>query len=77
MKVICLKTNKAKAEYYIRQHQDKTAIAKLKTNQPLTAPDVTELEDILWKEIGTKKDYENEVGTKPLVNLSVKLSDWI
>lgn len=61
-----LKNYKAKAEYYIRQHQDKTAIAKLKTNQPLTAPDVTELEDILWKEIGTKKDYENEVGTKPL-----------
>ena len=61
-----LKNYKAKAEYYIRQHQDKTAIAKLKTNQPLTAPDVTELEDILWKEIGTKKDYENEVGIKPL-----------
>ena len=61
-----LKNYKAKAEYYIRQHQDKTAIAKLKTNQPLTASDVTELEDILWKEIGTKKDYENEVGTKPL-----------
>ena len=32
-----LKNYKAKAEYYIRQHQDKTAIAKLKTNQPLTA----------------------------------------
>lgn len=61
-----LKNYKAKAEYYIRQHQDKTAIAKLKTNQPLTASDITELEDILWKEIGTKKDYENEVGTKPL-----------
>lgn len=61
-----LKNYKATAEYYIRQHQDKTAIAKLKTNQPLTAADVTELEDILWKEIGTKKDYENEVGTKPL-----------
>ena len=31
-----LKNYKAKAEYYIRQHQDNVAIAKLKTNQPLT-----------------------------------------
>ena len=27
---------KAKAEYYIRQHQDTLAIAKLRTNRPFT-----------------------------------------
>lgn len=61
-----LKNYKAKAEYYIRQHQDNIAIAKLKTNQPLTGTDIANLQEILWKEVGTKHDYEKEVGTKPL-----------
>ena len=61
-----LKNYKAKAEYYIRQHQDNVAIAKLKTNQPLTETDIETLEEILWKEVGTKQDYEHEIGTKPL-----------
>ena len=61
-----LKKYKEKAEYYIRQHQDTLAIAKLKTNQPLTTTDIASLEKILWKEVGTKQDYEKEIGTKPL-----------
>ena len=64
-----LKNYKAKAEYYIRQHQDNIAIAKLKTNQPLTLTDVASLEEILWREVGTKQDYEHEFGTKPLGEL--------
>ena len=56
----------SKETYYIRQHQDNVAIAKLKTNQPLTETDVETLETILWKEVGTKQDYEHEIGTKPL-----------
>ena len=39
---------------------------KLKTNKPLTNEDVSALEEILWKEVGTKQDYEKEYGTKPL-----------
>ena len=61
-----LKNYKAKAEYYIRQHQDNIAIAKLKTNQPLTSGDIASLEEILWREVGTKQDYEHEFGSKPL-----------
>ena len=61
-----LKNYKAKAEYYIRQHQDNIAIAKLKTNQPLTAADIATLEEALWQEVGTKQDYEQEYGSKPL-----------
>ncbi len=61
-----LKNYKAKAEYYVRQHQDNIVIAKLKTNKPLTTFDVSALEEILWIEIGTKADYEAEYGTKPL-----------
>ncbi len=64
-----LKNYKAKAEFYIRQHQDNAVIAKLKSNQPLTAEDVKSLEDILWSEVGTKEDYEAEYGQKPLGEL--------
>ncbi|MBD5507727.1 MAG: restriction endonuclease subunit R, partial [Lachnospiraceae bacterium] len=61
-----LRNYKAKAEYYVRQHQDNIAIAKLRTNQPLTSTDIKSLEEILWKEVGTKQDYEHEFGDKPL-----------
>ncbi len=37
-----LKNYKAKAEFYVRQHQDHPAIAKLRSNVPLTAEDVRE-----------------------------------
>jgi type I restriction enzyme R subunit len=61
-----LKNYKAKAEYYVRQHQDNEVIAKLKSNKPLTSADIKILEDILWSEVGTKQDYEAEYGEKPL-----------
>ena len=61
-----LKNYKAKAEFYVRQHQDNEVIAKLKGNIPLTSADVKVLEDILWSELGTKQDYEAEYGQKPL-----------
>ena len=57
---------KAKAEYYVRQHQENEAIAKLKSNIPLIEDDVAELERILWSEVGTKQDYEREIGSVPL-----------
>ena len=61
-----LKNYKAKAEFYVRQHQDNSAIAKLKSNVPLTKEDVAELEKILWSEVGTKEQYAAEYGEKPL-----------
>ena len=57
---------KAKAEYYIRGHQNTVAIAKLRTNKPLTGTDLKKLEEILWSEVGTKEDYQKEYGEKPL-----------
>ena len=57
---------KAKAEYYVRQHQNESVIAKLKSNEPLTEDDIKQLESILWSEVGTKADYEAEYGNKPL-----------
>ena len=61
-----LKNYKAKAEFYIRQHQEETAIAKLKSNIPLNGDDIKSLERILWSEVGSKKEYEAECGEKPL-----------
>ena len=61
-----LKNYKAKAEYYVRQHQDNEAIAKLKSNVPLTSADIRDLEDILWNKVGTRQEYQAEYGEKPL-----------
>ncbi|MCD8086123.1 MAG: DEAD/DEAH box helicase family protein [Clostridiales bacterium] len=61
-----LKNYKAKAEFYVRQHQDEAVIAKLKGNVPLNHGDVDALEHILWSEVGSKADYEAELGAKPL-----------
>lgn len=61
-----LKNYKAKAEFYIRQHQDNAVVTKLKNNVPLCAEDVSALEAILWNEIGTQEDYKSEYGDKPL-----------
>ena len=61
-----LKNYKAKAEFYLRQHLDEAVIAKLRGNVPLTPEDVADLERILWREVGTRQDYEAECGAKPL-----------
>ena len=60
---------RAKVEYYIREHQGSGAIAKLKSNKPLSPDDINELEEVLYKNLGTKEDYEKEYGTVPLGEL--------
>ncbi len=61
-----LKNYKEKAEFYIREHQDEVAIAKLKSNIPLNTEDIASLEKILWNEVGSRDDYQAEYGEKPL-----------
>jgi len=61
-----LKNYKAKVEFYIRQHQNEDAIAKLKSNVPLSKDDIASLEKILWSDLGSRKEYEAEYGEKPL-----------
>ena len=41
----------------------------MKTNKPLTKDDVAELEKILWSELGSKEDYQEEFGDTPLGEL--------
>ena len=64
-----LKNYKAKAEYYIREHQDNEVIKKLKSNIPLSHSDIEVLEQVLWSDLGTKEEYEQEYGSKPLGEL--------
>ena len=61
-----LKNYKAKVEYYIRQNQHESVIAKLKSNIPLSESDVNKLENIVWNELGSKEEYIHEYGEKPL-----------
>lgn len=60
---------KKKVNYYILQHQDIPAIAKLKVNHPLTSGDVRLLEKILWGELGTREQYDAQYGKTPLGEL--------
>ncbi|MDD5486042.1 MAG: DEAD/DEAH box helicase family protein [Dehalococcoidales bacterium] len=60
---------KKKVNYYIIQHQDIPAIAKLKGNKPLRPEDVKSLEQILWNELGTKEQYNAQYGETPLGEL--------
>ena len=48
---------------------DNEAIKKLKSNIPLNKEDIKELEKVLWSELGTKEEYEQEYGQKPLGEL--------
>ena len=61
-----LKNYRQKVEYYIRQHQGEGAIAKLRSNTPLNQDDITELEELLWNQLGSKDEYEAQCGAKPL-----------
>ncbi len=56
-------------QYYIREHQDNEAIKKLKSNIPLSHSDIEDLEKVLWSELGTREEYEQEYGSKPLGEL--------
>ena len=53
---------------YVRQHKDHIVIQKLKSNQPITATDIQTLETILFDDslVGTKADYQQHFGNKPL-----------
>ena len=64
-----LQNYKMKVNYYIRNHMDVPAIAKLHTNQPLSAEDIESLESILWSELGSREDYLAEYQDKPLGEL--------
>jgi type I restriction enzyme R subunit len=61
-----LQNYRKKVNKYLKEHQDQTAIYKLRNNKTLTAQDVQTLERILWEELGTQEDYKKEFGETPI-----------
>ncbi len=46
---------------YLAEHKDLPAIKKIMNIEQLTPEDITELERIMWEELGTKEEYANFV----------------
>ena len=63
-----LQSYKDRVESYIRNHKDHLVIHKLNTNKPITETEINVLEGILFDSvaIGTKQDYIDNYGDKPL-----------
>jgi type I restriction enzyme R subunit len=63
-----LQSYKDRVESYIRKHNNHLVIRKLKTNKPITKPEINQLEQILFdgNTVGTKQDYFENYGEKPL-----------
>ena len=66
---IHLKNYKKKVEFYLKEHADNLSVYKLRNNLRLTSGDMKSLEDILWKELGSKEDYQKEYGDTPIGRL--------
>jgi type I restriction enzyme R subunit len=56
-------------EWYLFQHEDEPAIAKIKNNKPLGSQDIKQLETYFWVELGTKEQYEKNYGDLPIGEL--------
>ncbi|MFC1536857.1 DEAD/DEAH box helicase family protein [Pseudomonadota bacterium] len=63
-----LQSYRDRVESYVRSHDKHLIIQKLKTNKPITETELNELERILFdgKTVGTKQDYLDTYGDKPL-----------
>ncbi len=68
-----LKDYKKKVEHYLKEHKDELAIYKLRNNKKLTKEDMKTLERILWKDLGSKAEYEKEYGNTPVTKLVRKI----
>lgn len=66
-----LTTYKTNVADYIDKHRDEGAINMIAHNEPVPAPEWSELEDVLMKTIGSQEQYEKAYGDKP-VGLTVR-----
>lgn len=64
-----LHSYKEKVNHYIKENKDHVAVYKLYHNKPLTKNDVEALEEVLWKELGTKEQYEKNYSNKSVTVL--------
>jgi type I restriction enzyme, R subunit len=63
-----LQSYRDRVESYIRKNKDHATIQKIRSNTPINADDLVELENLLFdgEERGTKADFINEYGAQPL-----------
>lgn len=64
-----LRNYRKRVNQYLKEHLDELPIYKLRHNKPLTKDDVMFLENVLWNELGTREEYENEFGDTPITRL--------
>lgn len=57
------RTYKQKIVEYLAEHRDHPAIQKIVNIEQLTREDIVELERIMWKELGTKEEYQKYVAS--------------
>lgn len=69
MDVNDLQSYKEKVNHYIKEHKDHVSVYKLYHNKKLTNKDIELLEEVLWKELGTKEQYEKNYPEKPITVL--------
>ena len=62
---------KQKVLDYLNENSDNPVIQKIKNLEQLTIGDIRELEKVLWKDLGSKEDYEKQVGDKMYGNVAV------
>lgn len=60
-------------EYYLKEHLDNLSVYKLRHNKKLTKSELAELERVLWKELGTREEYQKEYGDTPIGRLVRKI----
>lgn len=65
---------KRRVEHYLKEYEDNLPIYKLKNNEELTESDIKYFEKILWKEIGSKEEYEQVYGGQPLLKLVASIT---
>jgi type I restriction enzyme R subunit len=57
---------KKRVDFYLREHMQDEAIAKLRTNQPLTGEDFARLDRVFKQELGSEKLFDELSGGKSL-----------
>lgn len=68
-----LQNYRKKVEFYLKAHLDNLVVYKLRHNKKLSASDIKELERVLWKELGTREEYQKEYGDTPIGRLVRKI----
>ena len=65
---------KKRVEHYLKEYENSLPIYKLKNNEELTESDIKYFEKILWKELGSREEYEQVYGDQPLLKLVASIT---